>query len=301
MTANLECPGLPAYWINGWLAAVGATVLCPQLRLRWTRAGTPRAVLSMRDDAVDEAIAASWPTAAYLEELPIAKQWSGTPEVKMHREVLIDTFVQRVQAARSHPDSWTLSSTMTDLAVTLEGQVVHAPFDAPAPQGLTLHERLLKTHGAIALPPTAERVRQSLQGLVARVRGNGLGFDQSRLASFADTGTKFVDPVVEVLAFFGLRLLPVRGPGREATRQNPPRATPRNWSLPSSGPRTLRFQWPAWTQPLDWHAIDALLDVWNPSCPKSWPRYGVHAAWQTVRYEAKNRRNPTRAYGSERM
>ena len=39
--AEVICPGLPASWINAWLAAVGATVLDPRLRLHWTRGGTP--------------------------------------------------------------------------------------------------------------------------------------------------------------------------------------------------------------------------------------------------------------------
>ena len=39
------CPGLPAHWVNAWLAAVGATRLEPRLRLRWTLDSLPRAVL----------------------------------------------------------------------------------------------------------------------------------------------------------------------------------------------------------------------------------------------------------------
>ena len=33
-----EAPGLPADWLNGWLAAIGVTVLIPGARLRWTGA-----------------------------------------------------------------------------------------------------------------------------------------------------------------------------------------------------------------------------------------------------------------------
>ena len=43
---QVPCPGLPADWINGWLAAVGATVLDARIRLHWTTEGTPLAVLS---------------------------------------------------------------------------------------------------------------------------------------------------------------------------------------------------------------------------------------------------------------
>ena len=37
-----ECPGLPAEWINGWLAAVGTTVLDSELRLSWTMDPSPQ-------------------------------------------------------------------------------------------------------------------------------------------------------------------------------------------------------------------------------------------------------------------
>lgn len=43
--ARVTCPGLPASWINAWLAAVGATVLDSGIRLHWT-AETALAVLS---------------------------------------------------------------------------------------------------------------------------------------------------------------------------------------------------------------------------------------------------------------
>ena len=46
---QVTCAGLPASWLNGWLAAVGATVLDARIRLRWTTGGTPLAVLSASD------------------------------------------------------------------------------------------------------------------------------------------------------------------------------------------------------------------------------------------------------------
>ena len=44
-TNSLECPGLPAEWVNGWLAAVGTTVLDPEIQLSWTPDRSAIAVL----------------------------------------------------------------------------------------------------------------------------------------------------------------------------------------------------------------------------------------------------------------
>ena len=41
---RVTCPGVPASWINGWLAAVGATMLDSRIRLQWTADRTPVAV-----------------------------------------------------------------------------------------------------------------------------------------------------------------------------------------------------------------------------------------------------------------
>ena len=38
--ARVRCPGLPASWVNGWLAAVGVTVLDSRIRLHWTADST---------------------------------------------------------------------------------------------------------------------------------------------------------------------------------------------------------------------------------------------------------------------
>ena len=47
-----EAPGLPADWLNGWLAAIGVTVLIPGARLCWTDDGVPSAVFET-DEPVD--------------------------------------------------------------------------------------------------------------------------------------------------------------------------------------------------------------------------------------------------------
>jgi len=48
--ARTECPGLPASWLNGWLAAIGLLVLEPRLRLSWTSDPSPVAVLGVDGD-----------------------------------------------------------------------------------------------------------------------------------------------------------------------------------------------------------------------------------------------------------
>ena len=134
----------------------------------------------------------------------------------------------------------------------------------------------------------AARLRGSLAGEADRVRDNGLGFDQTRLGSLQDMTEPWVDPVVEVLAFFGLALLPVRGPGTDGRlgRSSDDPARQRGWrqSATAGEPQRCQFHWPAWSQPLDRDGIDALLDAWSPEREDRWTRLGVHAAWRGVSY-----------------
>ena len=124
---QVTCPGVPAEWINGWLAAVGATVLDPRIRLHWTTDGAPLAVLSAAEIDPVDALVESWPDITLLSDLPIAENWKGAGKVQ--RKVPVKAFVERTRAARGHRYSWTLSSTMTDLCVDKNGEVAHAPFD----------------------------------------------------------------------------------------------------------------------------------------------------------------------------
>ena len=79
---QLTCPGLPADWINGWLAAVGATVLDTRLRLHWTTDGAPLAVLSAAEIDPVDALCESWPDMAQLSDMPIAEKWKGAGELR---------------------------------------------------------------------------------------------------------------------------------------------------------------------------------------------------------------------------
>lgn len=293
---TITCPGLPASWVNGWLAGIGATVLDRRIRLHWTAKAAPVAVLSSVELDPVEALVESWPDETFLSDLPIARDWGDGGE--LGRNVRVEQFAERARAARNHPHAWTLSSTMTDLSIEQNGEVAHAPFDPPVPKGLTIHERLLKVHSE-ATPMSHERLHDSLVGTGERVRGNGLGFDCTRLGSLADMSDKWIEPVVELLAFFGLAEFPLRGWGvdRGPGRHRDPDERQRGWrKVMDSNER--QFVWPAWRQPLDTAGIDALLDVWKPWCKQSWAPLGVHAGWQSVRYQRRGSVDPTRAIGA---
>ena len=292
------CPGLPASWVNAWLAAVGTTVLDPRIRLHWTVENAPVAVLSSADLDPVEALVDSWPDAAFLRALPIAENWIGAGELK--RKVSVEQFAARVRDARGRPHAWTLSSTMTDLSIEQSGEVAHAPFDPPVPKGLTLHDRLLKVHRE-AEPASEAYFRGSFLGKGERVKGNGLGFDSTRVGSLADKPGKWVEPVVEFLAFFGLAVLPMRGRGvdRRLGRHGNPDERQRGWRRGPGSKERRRFVWPAWQQPLNAAGVDALLDGWNPWRRQNWARFGVHTAWRSVEYKYRGKADATRAIGSE--
>ncbi len=297
---QVACPGLPGAWINGWLAAVGATVLDARVQLHWTTDGAPLAMLSASEVDPVAALVESWPDAALLSGLPIAEDWMGTSGIQ--RKVPVGAFVERARAARGHPYSWTLSSTMTDLCVDEHGEVAHAPFDPAGPGTVKwLHHRLMKVHGHVE--PAVGRIRDSLTGRAGRVKDNGLGFDQARLGSQADETSIWIDPVVEVLAFFGLALLPVRGRGadRQLDRFADTRERQRGWQKTSGSRDPQRFRWPAWGQPLNSNGIDALLDAWNPEKRHTWTRVGVHAGWRAVPFQPRGSADKTRAFGAERL
>ena len=297
---QVACPGLPASWLNAWLAAVGATVLDKRVRLRWTTEKTPAAVLCAEEIDPVAALVASWPDGELLADMPIAERWKDTPPLS--RKVPVEAFAARSRATRGHRHSWTLSSTMTDLSVDENGEVAHAPFDPAGPGTIKwLHHRLLKVHNVIE--PSVDRLMDSFSGTAERVKDNGLGFDLTRMGSQSDTAGMAIDPVVEVLAFFGLALLPVRGTGVDRSvrgaRYSP--AVQRGWRKASGSRHDRRFKWPAWTVALDSPAIDALLDLWEPDRKALWARVGVHTGWQSVQYKPRATADTTRAFGAERL
>lgn len=300
MSREITCPGLPAHWVNAWLAAVGVTVLDPRIRLRWTVEGEPKAVFSATRIHPLNALLESWPSKKLLDDLPIAEYWEGNNP--MRRKVSVETFVQRAGEARAHPFSWALSSTMTDLCVDKNGEVEHAPFD-PAGPGSTkwLQHRLIKLQKHLNV--SEMRVRESLMGHAIRVKDNGLGFDQTRLGSSSDDASKWVDLVVETLAFFGLKIFPVRGNGIDQRFDKNARTgkRQRGWRMSSSEGNIRQFHWPVWSQCLDYSGIDALMDVWRPVHRRNWELLGVHAGWRSVQYHPVGSADTTRGLGSERL
>ncbi len=294
---TVDCPGLPGSWINGWLAAVGATVLDSRIRLHWSRDRTPVAVLSVADLNPAEAIVESWPTSEDLHDLPIARDWRNAG--RLERRVPVGEFVSRARVARGHRRSWALSSTLTDLDLDQEGHVGHGPFDPAGPGTVRwLHYRLVRVHGRVDL--SVARIRDSLAGRALRVQDNGLGFDATRLGSLSDDSVGLVDPLVETLAFFGLAILPVRGDGTDQ-RSDPSAfsARQRGWTKAPEKGGARRFRWPAWTPPLDSTGIDALMDAWQPHRKRTWELLGVRAGWTAVPFRQRGSSDPTRAFASE--
>ena len=308
-----ECPGLPAEWINGWLAAVGITVIVPKIKLSWTQGASPIAVLHHPDSDPKVTVSRAWPTRDRIEQMPLAREYKDC--AARERQVPVEVFAERVGASRGHPDAWTLTSTLTDLAIEA-GKASHAPFDPAGPGTIKwLHHRLLKVHSHIPHDDPAgidSVVTEALDGLSIPVSDNGLGVDISRLPDRAHDGggNIMVEPVVEVLAFFGLAMLPVRGDGINRRQE---RVRQRGHGI--GGRREGVFVWPAWGQPLDRWGIDALLDSWHKSLkPRraadgsfrggtraDWDRFGVHAAWETRPYRPTASADSTRGFSSERI
>lgn len=285
MITERECPGLPADWLNAWLAAVGATVLVPGLRLRWTEGPRPIAVFALSGTTtVDEALAAALPNAESFDGFPLADSLEGYQPIKFG--VTFEQFAERAIAARAHEMGWTLSSLYTDLT-TDRGRpsCANAPFLPGMPAGRTADERLCSIAGAVG------DVAPTLDGVAVRAQQAGLGFDITRIGSIGDKTDHWVDPVVELLAFFGLRLFPARSDGSIAVRQ-------RNWMGRRVASR--HFSWPAWRDLLDVDAIDALLDGFRAS--KRAPKLlGVHASWTSVSHETLSSSDVTRGFGSRRI
>lgn len=284
--AARDCPGLTADWLDGWLAAVGATVLVPQMRLAWSPRLLPHAVLHVPgDDDPADHVADALPSSADLESWPIARRLDGHAELKWDLDVA--TFRDRAAFARHSTAPWTLSAIYTDLSWDREKRahvIGRGQFATPMPgRNNTIGDRLRK------LIPAAREVdlQASLEGRGTRIVNNGLGFDVGRVGSLADETEMLVDPLVELLAFYALALFPVRGDGRTDARQ-------RGWT--GRRGQAGAFRWPTWTDSLDAMAIDALLDCTEPTAD----RLGVTGWWQVVPFDGRGDRDVTRAYGSTR-
>lgn len=292
-----RAPGLPADWLNAWLAAIGVTVIVPGARLSWSDDARPVASFELVDDDPARCIAEHLPTVADVDRLVIAKKLEGTTTV-FAREVTLDAFRERAEFARLRKD-FSLACSVTDLIAGKRfdpKKLEHSPFDPPAPKGETLHDRLRRCAMEVASDPVG-RVRATLAGTAERVEANGLGFDFRRIPGGAHPDAKkHIDPVVEVLAFYGLSLFPFRGDGRAGRAAG--------WIGRPNRPGS--FIWPAWATPLDRWAIDALLDKVRAESPDSVTpatrrRLRLYAGFAVVPYLPTGSSDPTRAYGSRRL
>ncbi|MCZ7537436.1 MAG: hypothetical protein M5T61_17020 [Acidimicrobiia bacterium] len=285
-----HAPGLVVDWLNGWLAALGITALLPEVRLSWTGGAVPHAGYLLPADAppLAELVAAAMPTLDEIDELAIARRRSGCAEFT--RNVSLGVYAERAQIARATGD-WSLSATLTDLVTQIPRDgLPHSPFDPPVPKGITIWQRLRSCREAVT---GVEDVECSLMRLGRRIGNNGLGFDARRLVAGVRQGGPQVDPVIEVLAFFGVACFPARGTGREARA--------RGWLGP--GRRPGSFRWCSWAPALDRWAIDALLDL----APRARDdtalarRLGIGEWYLTVPFRPLGPSDVTRAYGAERF
>lgn len=293
---ELRAPGLTADSLNGWLAAVGATVLVHGCRLAWSDSPRPVAVLTTSGDGDPCAsLTAAVPSLSGLEALAIANR------AVFPRTVSIAHFSEAARRARAAVDDGSLALSVTDLVPDDQAEKLpHSRFDVGAPHGETLWTRLRACRAL--LPESPEELvaatRATLQGRAVRQDTNGLGFDVRRLeAGDPPIGGKFVDALAEILAFYGLYVFPVRGDGH--------RATTRGWSEhPVRGRRypSSRFMWPAWSAPLDRWGIDALLGrFFADAAPRSRRSLGIVGVYEAVVYQKTGDMDQTAGFGSRRV
>jgi hypothetical protein len=250
-----QAPGLTGDWLNGWLAAIGITVLVDGCRLHWSDERRPTAILSSPGShSLCTMIAQALPDEAALRSLVIANDGGAFP-----RRIPLAQYVTACSRARQAPTDFSLAVSVTDLVnEKAADNLPHSRFDPSAPRGETLWTRLVACRRV--LPPDPAELEQSitlsLAGRGLRREVNGLGFDVRRIeAGDPPAGGKYVDPVVECLVFHGLSLFPLRGDGQ--------RDSTRGWRRPVKSRDSRRagpsFRWPVWAQPLDRWAVDALL------------------------------------------
>ena len=285
--------GLRADWLNAWLAAIGICHLCPEVKLRWTDEPEPKAEFRHADGSeLAEIVRKRLPERDWFDSLAIARPDQIDGVLFKHNPSLTD-YRKRAIHARTRGD-FSLTSALTDLgelkAVTGD-KLPHSPFNPPAPRGITLWDRVTSCVEELDQNPEAT-LEATFQGTATRIQGNGLGFDYLRLFSpTIPDGQVFVDPTIEVLAFFGLSLFPVRGDGV--------RHRARGWTggVLSQG----AFTWPAWSEWLGCTAIDALLDHFYSQDDADWVSGTIVARYQSVPYRPKGSSDVTRGIGSERI
>jgi hypothetical protein len=238
-----------------------------------------------------EQLAVALPSMEDIACLAIARTHSDS-SVDFTRTVSQEAYRARCALVRRTGDS-SLSSSVTDLGRNHLDDLEHGTFDPPMPQGRTLWQRLEACASFQDTDPVtlASAVDRTLRTGGRRVETNGLGWDYRRILSPTNPASGvWVDPIVELLAFYGMTLLPTRGDGR--VQQT------RGWTAAPS--KVGSFTWPAWTPPLTATGIDALLDSF-------WSRRRKHsselfpASYESVPYKARGSSDTTRGYASRRI
>lgn len=280
MTDEMVAPGLPIDWINGWLAAVGITVLLPDVHLSWT--DDPLPLARLHGDALPERLLTALPTVEEIKTLPVGRA---------SHNVGLDEFEALADDARASRDPY-VPTLVTDLVRGPDAK--RSDFNPVArTAGEGLLARYERCRNAVM---SADQIEATLVGAGRRVQGNGLGFDFRRLhaAQYPGDPELFVDPVVESLCFAALPMFPVRGSGRDWQQT-------RGW-LRVNGVGQRRFVWAAWSGALDRWAIDALMDAVHRSIwPTGLRRLGVTSVFETVRFARRGKSDVSAGYASRRL
>lgn len=299
------CRGLPANWLNAWLAAVGIAVLIPDVRLSWTTDTAPVAELTHDGpDPLVTVLARAIPTHEQLLAANSALAFpAGTPK-NQTSTISAAQYQQRAGIEREH-FSTCLACSVTDLASGDQSKALEKSPFTPAASGQAggVIYRLGDCLGNVPADSDRreERVSQTLNGRARRVAANGLGFDIQRFPAGVHAGAgNYVDPIIEFLAYTSLALFPIRGNGQTSRT--------RGWEKGKMADGS--FAWPAWRDQLDRWAIDALLDRFNlaryewgtDAAPlrKFAAREGVTAAFNVVPFQASGS-DMTRGYGSRTL
>jgi hypothetical protein len=275
------CPGLAGDWLNGWLAAIGITLLLPDSKLAWVGGAAPVAVIHHpAGEPLSNSVAAALPDVDDLERLAIAER-ATEPHVT-GQNWTCDEYRRRAALARAQGDP-SVGACYTDLIVdraTRRQTVGKSRFNPGAQGANPIAKRLRDCRGAVG-EPVQDSVAATLRGAGRRVQTNGLGFDYRRLTAAGP----HVDPVIELLAFAALTIVPVRGGG--------PDLRARGWSG-----RPAVFRWPTWAEALDVAAIDALLDEFWSGRLRS-PVFGP--VFESVSYRQMGTSDANRGYASRRV
>ncbi|MEU3117218.1 hypothetical protein ABZ652_24340 [Micromonospora chalcea] len=176
-------------------------------------------------------------------------------------------------------DRW-LSALVTDLATDSQGRVAITPYAAPAGQQ-SFRTMFTKTLEQIR-PDPPNRFHEALTRW-RRVEGyTGEYLDHRAIRTAADhpTGTSLPAgvPAATWLALMALPLLRLTGTGTK------PRAT--CWHHLNHQQPVMT--WPLWRQPLDTHAVSALLEHPAHRNRNAWPALGIFTTASAIRTTGKN-------------